>query len=85
VYVTVTAENHAGLKTIFQTMSPIIIDHTPPVIGNLTVYIDDTEENETGVVVKGKALFASWSVSDRESNIQYCSCAVGMLLCVRVL
>ncbi|XP_052788827.1 uncharacterized protein LOC128223594 [Mya arenaria] len=35
VYTTVIAENHAGLRSVFQSTEPIIIDHTSPIITDL--------------------------------------------------
>ena len=77
VHVTVIAENHAGLRSVFHSSSPLIIDHTPPIIVNLAVAVDVRKLNESGIVDVREDITATWDVMEETSDISYCTCALG--------
>ena len=76
------AENHAGLKRSFQNSSPVKIDHTPPVVKALEVNVKEMDVNETEMGLTLEKIFATWSVSDVESDIQYCTCSIGKIVVI---
>lgn len=71
VFLTVIAENHAGLSSTF-TNNTINIDKTPPSMHSLQVSL--TEDNRSGEVYD---IFANWIAEDIESDIKLCFCRVG--------
>ena len=77
VHVTVIAANNAGLRSVFQSLSPLIIDHTPPIIVNLAVAVDVRKSNESGIVDEREDITATWDVMEETSDISYCTCALG--------
>ena len=75
LYLTVQAENHAGLRSKF-TSSPIIIDKTPPIIKDLNVVTVPEFYGEDSVY----SISANWKNEDLESGIKSCFCGLGMFL-----
>ena len=76
VFVTVTAENSAGLVSVFQS-DPIFIDHTPPLVSNITATILYASEGNNTSTVR---VDIAWTVHDEESGVKSCWCALGMTL-----
>ena len=76
VYVTAIVENKAGLRTVLQSQ-PIIIDHTVPVVDNLSKSHQTVQENVSGVIETKTIVQASWNVADDESGINICYCSIG--------
>ena len=85
VYVTVITENHAGLVRAFQATSPVKFDHTPPVVDTVVVYVDVVEVNITGSPELQEDVTVNWSAADETSDINYCTCAIGMIVRVPLL
>lgn len=71
VFLTVIAENHAGLSSTFNC-NPIIIDKTPPSMHSLRVSL--TEVKKIGEVYD---IFANWIAEDIQSGIKICFCGLG--------
>ena len=79
VYGTAIVENFAGLTSVFR-FRKILVDHTPPVFGNILtnlIMINTTDTNETNVQLE-----VEWSVKDDESGISLCYVSVGKLFVV---
>ena len=79
VYGTVIVENFAGLTSVFRS-NKILVDHTPPVYGNISTDLimkNTTEANQTIV-----QLGVEWSVNDDESGVSLCYVSVGKSLYV---
>ena len=76
VYVTVIAENHAGIVRAFQATSPVIVDHTPPDVDKVAVEI--VVVNNTGYLELQEDVKVTWSATDETSDINYCTCALGI-------
>ena len=74
VFVTVTAENSAGLVSVFQS-DPIFIDHTPPSITKKAVSLVYTSAGNYKTIVTADV---AWTVRDDESGVKSCWCALGM-------
>ncbi|KAL3857352.1 hypothetical protein ACJMK2_012028 [Sinanodonta woodiana] len=72
VYITAMTWNHAGILSIF-TSDPIIIDHTAPVINNVTPSVKAKTENSSD----GVDILVTWSAQDSESAVQFCYCGLG--------
>ncbi|WAR31711.1 hypothetical protein MAR_034253 [Mya arenaria] len=79
VYTTVIAENHAGLRSVFQSTEPIIIDHTSPLITDLEASATVVFVNNSGEIASRVKVNATWNVLDDESDINQCTCSIGML------
>ncbi|WAR31728.1 hypothetical protein MAR_034270 [Mya arenaria] len=78
VYTTIIAENHAGLRSVFQSTEPIIIDHTSPIITDLEALATVVYVNESGEIDSRVQINATWNAQDDESDIIHCTCSVGM-------
>jgi len=65
------------LRSVFHSSSPLIIDHTPPIIVNLAVTVDVRKLNESGIVDVREDITATWDVMEETSDISYCTCALG--------
>ncbi|XP_053405467.1 uncharacterized protein LOC128558963 [Mercenaria mercenaria] len=74
LYLTVLAENHAGLTSNF-TSGPIVIDKTPPVISNMNASSLTFVDGSNGSVYR---IFANWKVEDDESGVKACYCGIGI-------
>ncbi|KAK3589123.1 hypothetical protein CHS0354_017089 [Potamilus streckersoni] len=72
VYITAITWNHAGSQSIF-TSDPIIIDHTAPVITNVTASVKAKTENSSD----GVDILVTWSTKDIESAVKLCYCGLG--------
>ncbi|WAR31809.1 hypothetical protein MAR_034351 [Mya arenaria] len=79
VYTTVIAENHAGLRSVFQSTEPIIIDHTSPIITDLEALATVVYINESGEIDSKVQINATWNALDDETDIKHCTCSIGML------
>jgi len=77
MYITVIAENYAGLKRVFQSNFPVLIDHTPPTVRDLDVSVKVFNGNDTGNKELRQDVGITWTVTDRESGIKYCTCTIG--------
>ncbi|XP_041349360.1 LOW QUALITY PROTEIN: uncharacterized protein LOC121368688 [Gigantopelta aegis] len=73
VFVTVTAENSAGLVSVFQS-DPLIIDHTPPSISKTAVSLVYSSDGNYKMTVTADV---TWTVRDEESGVKSCWCALG--------
>lgn len=74
VYVTVVAENAAGLRTVSHS-DPVLIDLSPPEF--LYVY-DGSEQGVDIDYHKTLVISVSWYVTDPESGLQECSWCLGL-------
>ena len=83
VYVTVLAENGAGHQSVFYA-EPIKMDKTAPVISNLNIVMNMTE-NSNQTNSSYIALVTSWRALDTESGIKVCYCAAGNNLAQNIL
>ncbi|KAL3857349.1 hypothetical protein ACJMK2_012025 [Sinanodonta woodiana] len=70
VYVTAMTWNYAGLMSTF-TSDAITVDHSPPVIQNVTAVVD--VENVTNIV----NIDVTWKADDLQSGIKICYCGLG--------
>ena len=82
VYVTVIAENGAGLRSVFYA-EPITMDKTAPVISNVNTVMNMTE-NSNDTYSLSIALVTSWRALDTESGIKVCYCAAGNTLALNI-
>ncbi|KAL4218491.1 hypothetical protein ACF0H5_023225 [Mactra antiquata] len=76
LYVTVVAENRAGLRSAFYS-KPLMVDHTPPLLHDVSVQqrINTTTlENITDSFI---ILENNWITNDDESGVKYCFCQIG--------
>ncbi|XP_060084327.1 uncharacterized protein LOC132563603 [Ylistrum balloti] len=71
LHVTVIAVNQAGSRNHFHS-SPVIMDHTPPIISNATM---TTTYREFGNQTLSKVR-AAWDVIDEESPFTVCLCEI---------
>ena len=78
VYITVTLQNHAGIVRAFQGTSPVIVDHTPPDVDKVAVFVELVEVNMTGYLELREDVTVNWSATDETSGINYCTCALGI-------
>ena len=77
VYVTAIAENHAGLVYVYHA-DPIMIDHTPPEIYDVTVLTDTTTSHNLTLGIRS-IVKTKWNIREVESGIKACYCAIGKL------
>ncbi|XP_033747031.1 uncharacterized protein LOC117332255 [Pecten maximus] len=72
VHITAISENHSGDRSHFYA-SPIMMDHTPPIISNavMTMTYDNSEETSMTMII------VTWEVNDFESSSTQCSCIIG--------
>ncbi|XP_053381647.1 uncharacterized protein LOC123555884 isoform X2 [Mercenaria mercenaria] len=75
IFVTVLAENHAGLRSVFKS-NPITIDKTPPGISRIEGKLIDNH-SEMNQTVRTFNLLAKWDVADQQSGLKYCLCGIG--------
>jgi len=71
-------ENHAGIVRVFQATSPIIVDHTPPNIDNVSVSVEVVREDVNGSIELQEDVTVTWTSTEETSEINYCTCAIGM-------
>ncbi|XP_069134697.1 uncharacterized protein [Argopecten irradians] len=71
VHITAIAENHAGDRSHFHA-SPVIVDHTPPQISNTKMTINYKQISEQTLT----KVTLTWEVTDAESKITQCACAI---------
>ena len=81
VYATAIVENFAGLISVFRSKK-ILIDHTPPVFGNIMAKVKAVDpkrnvENVTSANETNVRLEISWNITDDESGVQMCFVSVG--------
>ena len=69
VRATIIAVNGAGRKSVF-TSEPLVIDWTSPVISDIDVNIENTEDNLYSIT-------ATWVVVDEESQVTDCLWKIG--------
>ncbi|KAH3802480.1 hypothetical protein DPMN_156158 [Dreissena polymorpha] len=70
IYITVIAENHASLTSVFHSGKALIIDHTPPIVSDIGVAVSVITGNSA-------TMLTTWQARDDESDVQYCSCRMG--------
>ena len=83
MYVTVLAENGAGLRSLFYA-EPITMDKTAPVISKVNTVMN-MGDNSNDTNSSSIPLVTSWRAIDTESGIKVCYCAAGNNLALNIL